>query len=183
MLSETSFQLNQLLINLQSIATIQGGKDKLEMSDLYVKPVIQDVVALYKPLAERKKISITSDLDKEIIVCINPDVLKTVLRNVLNNAIKYSHEGKEVKILCMEEGGFILISVEDEGIGMDEETRQNILKGNYLSSKPGTGSEKGSGLGLAICIDLLQMNKGELDIDIKDRQGTRVILKILKANA
>ena len=183
MLSETSFQLNQLLINLQSIATIQGGKEKLEMSDLYVKPVIQDVVALYKPLAERKNISITSELDKEIIACINPDVLKTVLRNVLNNAIKYSHAGKEVKILSREDGDFIFISVEDEGIGMDEETRQNILKGNYLSSKPGTGSEKGSGLGLAICIDLLQMNKGELDIDSKSGQGTRVILKILKANA
>ena len=183
MLSETSFQLNQLLINLQSIATIQGGKEKLEMSDLYVKPVIQDVVALYKPLAERKNISITSELDKETIACINPDVLKTVLRNVLNNAIKYSHAGKEVKILSREDGDFIFISVEDEGIGMDEETRQNILKGNYLSSKPGTGSEKGSGLGLAICIDLLQMNKGELDIDSKSGQGTRVILKILKANA
>ncbi|MEE4215966.1 MAG: ATP-binding protein, partial [Bacteroidales bacterium] len=131
---------------------------------------------------ERKKIKITSNLDKEIIASINPDVLKTVLRNVLNNAIKYSHAGREVKIKAREEEDLVYITVEDEGIGMDDETRLNILKGNYLSSKPGTGSEKGSGLGLAICIDLLQMNKGELDIDNKDREGTCVILKILKAN-
>jgi len=183
MLSETSFQLNQLLINLQSIATIQGGKEKLEMSELNIKPVILNVIALYKPLAERKNIDITYGQEKEITASINPDVLRTVLRNVLNNAIKYSHEGKEVRIKTWEEENFVFITVEDEGIGMDEEIRKNILKGNYLSSKPGTGSEKGSGLGLAICIDLLQMNKGEFDIDSKDRQGTRIILKILRADA
>jgi signal transduction histidine kinase len=50
-------------------------------------------------------------------------------------------------------------------------------------SRPGTGSEKGSGLGLAICIDLLQMNKGELDIDSSKESGTTVIMKIMKAGA
>jgi len=183
MLSETSFQLNQLLINLQSIATIQAGKDKLEMSELPVIPVIHDVVALYKPLAERKKIRISTNYDKDFTALINPDVLKTVMRNVLNNAIKYSHTGEEVRINAYEKNDFIYISVEDDGVGMDDEIRKNILKGNYLMSKPGTGSEKGSGLGLAICIDLLEMNKGELEIDNSREKGTSVILKIMKANA
>ncbi|MDT8401066.1 MAG: tetratricopeptide repeat-containing sensor histidine kinase [Bacteroidales bacterium] len=183
MLSETSFQLNQLLINLQSIATIQAGKDKLEMSEINVIPVIHDVLALYRPLAERKKINITANCDKDLTARINPDVLKTVMRNVLNNAIKYSHTGEEVRINVYEEDNLIYISVEDDGVGMDNEVRRNILKGNYLMSKPGTGSEKGSGLGLAICIDLLRMNKGELEIDNRSEQGTGVILKIMKADA
>jgi len=183
MLSETSFQLNQLLINLQSIATIQGGKDKLEMCDVHITPVIHDVVALYKPLAERKKINIKTNCDNNLYACINPDVLKTVMRNILNNAIKYSHTGEEVRIYAIEKHEHIYISVEDDGVGMDEEIRKNILKGNYLMSRPGTGSEKGSGLGLAICIDLLQMNKGELDIDSSKESGTTVIMKIMKAGA
>ncbi len=183
MLSETSFQLNQLLINLQSIATIQGGKDKLEMCNVHLTPVIHDVVALYKPLAERKKINIKTNLDTELNACVNPDVLKTVMRNILNNAIKYSHTGEEVRIYAGEKHDHIYISVEDDGVGMDEEIRKNILKGNYLLSRPGTGSEKGSGLGLAICIDLLQMNKGDLDIDNSREYGTTVIMKIMKAGA
>jgi len=68
-------------------------------------------------------------------------------------------------------------------VGMSNEIRDSILKGNYLISKPGTVSEKGSGLGLTICIDLLKMNKGELDIDNSREHGITVILKIPKPDA
>ena len=66
---------------------------------------------------------------------------------------------------------------------MDEEVRNSVLQGNYLMSKPGTGSEKGSGLGLTICIDLMEMNKAQLDIDNSRENGTTIILKIPKADA
>ncbi|MBN1387201.1 MAG: hypothetical protein JW965_02065 [Bacteroidales bacterium] len=183
MLSETSFQLNQLLINLKSIATIQEGKDKLVISEVRVKNIVDDVAILYKPLAERKNINVKTGVDNKITAMINPDVLKSVMRNVLNNAIKYSNTGGEIRINAWDDKEFINITIEDDGIGMDEEVRNSVLQGNYLMSKPGTGSEKGSGLGLTICIDLLQMNKGELDIDNSRENGTTIILKIPKANA
>lgn len=183
MLSETSFQLNQLLINLQSIATIQEGEDKLEITEVNIKKIVNDVVALYKPLAERKTINIKAGIDNKVKAFINPDVLKSVMRNVLNNAIKYSNNDGEIRIKVNDSNGFINIAVEDDGIGMDDEIRNRVLQGNYLMSKPGTGSEKGSGLGLTICIDLLEMNHGELDIDNSRENGTTIILKIPKANA
>lgn len=183
MLNETSFQLNQLLINLKSIATIQEGKDKLEISQLPIKKIINDAVTLYKPLAEKKKIRVKTNIKSKTRALINADVLKSVMRNLLNNAIKYSNTGGEIRINSTESNGFIHITVEDDGVGMDEEIRQSVLQGNYLMSKPGTGSEKGSGLGLTICIDLLEMNKGELDIDNSREKGTTIILKIPKANA
>ncbi|MEA1886318.1 MAG: HAMP domain-containing sensor histidine kinase, partial [Bacteroidota bacterium] len=183
MLNETSFQLNQLLINLKSIATIQEGKDKLEISKLQIKKIINDVVTLYKHLAERKKIRVKTSIDSKTRALINADVLKSVMRNLLNNAIKYSNTGGEIRINATDSNDFIHITVEDDGVGMDEGIRQSVLGGNYLMSKPGTGSEKGSGLGLTICIDLLEMNKGELDIDNSRENGTTIILKIPKANA
>ena len=183
MLSETSFQLNQLLINLKSIATIQEGKDKLEISEVRIKNIVDDVVVLYKPLAERKNINVKTGVDDKITALINPDILKSVMRNVLNNAIKYSNTGGEIRINAHDNKEFVNITVEDDGIGMDEEVRNSVLQGNYLMSKPGTGSEKGSGLGLTICIDLLEMNKAELDIDNSRKNGTTIILKIPKANA
>ena len=183
MLSETSFQLNQLLINLKSIATIQEGKDKLEISEVKIKNIVNNVVVLYKPLAERKKIHVKTNIDNKLTALINPDVLKSVMRNVLNNAIKYSNTGGEIRINADESNDYVNIAVEDDGIGMDEETRESVLQGNYLMSTPGTGSEKGSGLGLTICIDLLEMNNGELDIDNSRENGTTLILKIPTANA
>ena len=183
MLGETSFQLNQLLINLKSIATIQEGKDKLEISKVRIKNIVDDVVVLYKPLAERKNINVKTGVNSRITAMINPDVLKSVMRNVLNNAIKYSNTGGEIRINAKDNEEFVIITIEDDGIGMDEEVRNSVLQGNYLMSKPGTGSEKGSGLGLTICIDLLEMNKGELDIDNNRENGTTLILKIPKADA
>ncbi len=183
MLSETSFQLNQLLINLKSIATIQEGKDKLEISEVQIRNIVDDVVVLYKPLAERKNINVKTGVDNKITALINPDILKSVMRNVLNNAIKYSNTGGEIRINAHDNKEFVNITVEDDGIGMDEDVRNSVLQGNYLMSKPGTGSEKGSGLGLTICIDLLEMNKAQLDIDNSRENGTTIILKIPKADA
>ncbi len=183
MLSETSFQLNQLLINLKSIATIQEGKDKLEISEVQIRNIVDDVVVLYKPLAERKNINVKTGVDNKITALINPDILKSVMRNVLNNAIKYSNTGGEIRINAHDNKEFVNITIEDDGIGMDEDVRNSVLQGNYLMSKPGTGSEKGSGLGLTICIDLLEMNKAQLDIDNSRENGTTIILKIPKADA
>ncbi|MBS0010057.1 MAG: tetratricopeptide repeat-containing sensor histidine kinase [Bacteroidales bacterium] len=183
MLSETSFQMSQLLINLQSIATIQEGKDKLQTSRLKVKTIVDQVVSLYRPIAEKKEISIVSSIDSEISALINPDVLRSAIRNILNNAIKYSKPGGEIRIKAGGDKDFVTIAVEDDGVGMDDEVRESVLKGNYLMSNPGTGSEKGSGLGLTICIDLLQMNQGELDIDNSRKKGTTIIIKIPGANA
>ncbi|MDZ7738583.1 MAG: HAMP domain-containing sensor histidine kinase [Bacteroidales bacterium] len=161
MLGETAFQLNQILINLQSIATIQKGVDKLEISENIIKDSVEKVVTLYKPLAEKKKINIITTIDKRIKANINNDVIQSVLRNVLNNAIKFSHTGGEIRIRANNGTETINIMIEDDGTGISEEIKSSILNGSYLISEPGTVKEKGSGLGLSICIDLLEMNNGK----------------------
>ncbi len=178
MLGETAFQLNQILINLQSIATIQKGVDKLELSENIIKDSVEKVVALYKPLAEKKKINIITNIDKSIKANINEDVIQSVLRNILNNAIKFSHTGGEIRIRAKADAETINIMIEDDGTGMSEEIKSSIINGNYLISKPGTIKEKGSGLGLSICVDLLEMNNGKLEIDNCRTKGTTIILKI-----
>ncbi|MFO7755302.1 MAG: tetratricopeptide repeat-containing sensor histidine kinase [Bacteroidales bacterium] len=183
MLGETAFQLNQILINLQSIATIQKGREKLEISSNKVESIVNKVVALYKPIAEKKRIKISTEVDKSLKAYINSDIMQSVIRNVLHNAIKFSNMGGEIRIRADAEPGIIIIRVEDDGTGMTGEVKSNILSGNYLVSAPGTGMEKGSGLGLSICIDLLKMNNGELDIDNSREKGTTIILKIPRADA
>lgn len=183
MLEETAFQLNQILINLQSIATIQKGADKLEVSENIIKDSVEKAVSLYSPLAKKKKIRIITNIDKGIKAYINKDVIQSVLRNILNNAIKFSHTGGVIRITAEAEAETIIIMIEDEGTGMSEEIKSDILNGNYMISKPGTVKEKGSGLGLSICIDLLEMNNGKLEIDNSRKNGTTIILEIPRADA
>lgn len=183
MLSETAFQLNQILINLQSIATIQKGRDKLDISVNQVKEKVNKVVALYKPLAEKKRIKISTDIDSSLKSRINSEILESVIRNTLNNAIKFSNMDDEIRIRADAEQETIVIRIEDDGQGMSKEVRSNVLNGNYLVSKTGTKMEKGSGLGLSICIDLLKMNNGRLEIDNSRKKGTTIIIIIPRAHA
>ncbi len=183
MLNQTAFQLNELLTNLQSIATIQEGKDNLKLSKINLKESVDKVVKLYYPLAQKKKLEIKTDMDNNMLALINPDILQSVLRNILNNAIKFSYEGAEIRIYSGREENIISLFIEDDGRGMSNQLRDNILTGNYLISEQGTGSEKGSGLGLTICIELLEMNESILEIDNSREKGITVILKIPEADA
>ncbi|MCF8223462.1 MAG: hypothetical protein K9J25_09970 [Bacteroidales bacterium] len=183
MLVETSLQLNQLLTNLQNISRIQEGKQKLHPESLNIADYVNEVIKMYKPLAERKNINIVCNIDKAEKVPINHDVLNSVLSNIINNAIKFSENDSEIRIKTYREEGFIKLSVEDDGKGMDDATKEKILAGSLISSTPGTGSEKGSGLGLTICIELLEMNNGKLEINNKRTRGSTVIMKIPADNA
>lgn len=183
MLVETSLQLNQLLTNLQNISRIHEGKHKLHPESLNIADYVNEVIKMYKPLAERKNINFLCNIDKAEKMPINHDVLNSVLSNIINNAIKFSENDSEIRIETYREEGFIKLSVEDDGKGMDDATKDKILGGSLISSTPGTGSEKGSGLGLTICIELLEMNNGKLEINNKRKRGTTVIIKIPADNA
>ncbi|MCD4770005.1 MAG: tetratricopeptide repeat-containing sensor histidine kinase [Bacteroidales bacterium] len=178
LLSDTSFQLNQLLVNLKNMAIVQDDSRKLESETFIVYPVINDIITLFKPSAKKKKIIIKSETDNDVSVYINPDLLRSVLRNLISNAVKFSNPGSSIDVQLKSNSNIVQISVTDYGIGMKEEIREKLLKRQYLMSATGTSNEKGSGLGLAICIELLEIGNGSLDIQSTVNKGTKITINI-----
>lgn len=91
------------------------------------------------------------------------DMLKTVVRNFMSNAIKFSPEGSNVEITMNEEGDYARISVHDHGVGIAPERIQNIFRKGETTY--GTGGEEGSGLGLQLCADFARKNGGDVEVE------------------
>ena len=101
-------------------------------------------------------------------------MISTVYRNLLQNAVKFSLRDSEVitKIEKDNEGGKIILSVSDSGIGIDEETQDALFTLGRAKTRPGTSKEKGSGLGLILCKELIKENGGELYFESQSGKGT-----------
>ena len=100
------------------------------------------------------------------------DMMKTVIRNLLSNALKFSREGSEVVLKMEEADGKAIVSVQDHGCGISEEGQKKLLHTDTHFSTFGTNNEEGSGLGLLLCQDFVLKNGGELWFISKEGEGS-----------
>ena len=175
-LADTAFQLNQLLVNLKSMAVVQDKTRPLESTRFNVNPVISEVVLLFAPVALKKKIKFKVDNKYDFNAFMNPEIFQSIIRNVVSNAVKFNNRGKEISIGVNNDEGLTRVAVTDQGIGMPEDIRSKLMNGEFLTSRPGTTSEWGSGLGLSICFELIAIYGGRIDIESKEGYGTTVTI-------
>lgn len=164
----------ELLYNLLNWAQVQTGRMpfKPEMFDL--SKVIDDEIDLLHPLLDNKNIEIETDLSSCAEVFGDHTMIAVVIRNLLNNAAKFTPKGGKISIkVSHDENGKWQITVSDNGIGMDDETKENIFKLDSKSSRVGTNGEPGSGLGLIVCKELLEKHNSKLSIDSEEGKGSR----------
>lgn len=98
-------------------------------------------------------------------------MVSLVIRNILSNAIKFTFEGGKIELYDSETEKHIILTIKDNGIGMDEETINRILNAGKYISKAGTNNEAGTVLGLLLCQDFLNMNNGKLVINSELEKG------------
>jgi signal transduction histidine kinase len=118
------------------------------------------------------------DVDPGLAARTDPDLLKVVLRNLISNAIKFTASGGSIAIsgrrACPAgdaEGGTSL-TVRDEGVGMDPETKAGLFIPGGSRSRSGTASEGGSGLGLVLCRDIAALHGGRIDVESETDAGS-----------
>ncbi|SHG33686.1 PAS domain S-box-containing protein [Fodinibius roseus] len=121
---------------------------------------------------EDKEISLKNQVPGALHVHADANMVKTILRNLVANGIKFSHPGGKVAVQAEKTGDSVRISVSDEGVGMDREAQEKIMDTNNNYTTSGTQGEKGSGLGLDLCIDFVEMHGGTLSVDSEPGQGS-----------
>jgi signal transduction histidine kinase len=128
-----------------------------------------------------KNINFDIDICKSIYVFADIDSIKIILRNVLDNAIKFSKEDGKIAIyIRSSEDEFHHLVIKDSGLGMKETTRIKLLKETLLLSKKENNEAFGSGLGLFLCKEVISKNDGQLDIESTIDVGTKIILMLPK---
>ncbi len=138
---------------------------------LPVKWIVQDELSLLRPHAAPKSVEIASSVDDSLRVFADPNMLRFVIRNLVLNALKFSHRGAAVDVRAEADASNVLISVIDRGTGMMPETAARLFKLGG-TSLPGTESEAGTGLGLVLCKEFLEKNNGLISFTTEPGKGT-----------
>ena len=162
--NKESEECHDLLDNLLKWTKSQTGRLNVVLQDLDLNDIVPGVVEIFEMIALTKKIKLVyAGTDGPLLVRADNDMLKTVVRNFMSNAIKFSPEGSNVEITMNEEGAFARISVHDHGVGIAPERIQNIFRKGETTY--GTGGEEGSGLGLQLCADFARKNGGDVEVE------------------
>jgi signal transduction histidine kinase len=122
--------------------------------------------------ANRKNIDITFENVENIIMPVDPDMIKTVVRNLLTNAIKFTWQNGKVKVFLYRKENSCIIEVADNGTGISPEKMNNLFKIDNSAKMKGTSQEPGSGLGLIICKELVERHEGYITAESNEGQGT-----------
>jgi len=175
-LTEESFVL---LDNLLKWTKSQTGRLNTVFQDnVEILPLIRGEVELSEVVAELKNIKIKLNGDTNAKVRIDQDMIKTVLRNLVSNAIKFSNPASEVNVNIAEEEGQLLISVVDHGEGISQENQDKLFKADSHFTSFGTDNEEGSGLGLLLCKEFVTRNGGKIWFESKEGEGSTFCFNI-----
>ena len=173
MANQTTEDVFSLLDNLLKWTKSQIGKLKVVYQEFNMVEVVESVSEIFTMVAGLKNIKIVQDMPVvPVVVRADIDMLKTVIRNLISNAIKFSNEGSEVLVSLTEEDGMAIVSVKDSGCGFDEENQKKLLHTDTHFSTFGTNNEEGSGLGLLLCQDFIVKNGGKLWFTSKKGEGS-----------
>lgn len=176
--NQTTEDVFSLLDNLLKWTKSQIGKLNVVYQDFDVSEVIDGVIEIFSSVASLKRIRIEEIKEGRLLVHGDIDMVKTIIRNLLSNAIKFSNEDTEIVVTARQEGDMVVISVQDHGCGIDEESQKKLLHTDTHYSTFGTNNEEGSGLGLLLCQDFADKNGGKLWFTSRVGQGSTFYFSI-----
>jgi signal transduction histidine kinase len=143
--------------------------------------IVQQIEYNYKPLLLDKSITFENAVSKNSFIFVDLDSLKIVLRNLLDNAIKFSPENGEINIYTVETNtDFCQLVIQDSGLGMTQNTINELLEDNELLAKKNNSEIIGTGLGMQLCKQMIKKNSGTLAIESELNKGTKMILSFPK---
>jgi len=184
-LQHFSKELRQLVERTMKMTDNLIAWAKVQMNDSVVHPelialknFLPEVCQLYEDIAGAKHLHLSYDIASDITVFSDKDQLSLIIRNLISNAIKYSHEGSTIAIGAFEENGKVNISVTDTGIGMNIETLESVFGEAPIQSTRGTSGESGTGLGLKLSREFAMVNGGTLSASSSPGKGTVFTLSL-----
>jgi signal transduction histidine kinase len=169
-----------LLENLLSWSISQIKKEEPRIEDVAVADVVEENFQFLKIHADKKNQVLINSVKKGSILQTDRQILTIVLRNLIQNAIKFTPKGGRVEVAFDSTEWVATIRVVDNGLGMTAEKIKTLFSISKNRSSSGTDKEKGSGLGLILCKELVEKANGMIDVESTPNKGTTFKLKFNK---
>jgi PAS domain S-box-containing protein len=161
-----------LLINLLSWAKNQTGQTIFNPENLDLRHIISEVIDFLISSARIKDITINHDMTEKIMIYADKNMLKTILQNLISNAVKFTRPGGNIKIYTISFSDHLEITVSDNGVGLSKKVIRNLLAHQTNTPSAGTFSETGSGLGLVICREFIEKHGGKIWVESRVGKGS-----------
>jgi signal transduction histidine kinase len=153
-------------------ARTQQGKIPFKPQILNFKDIFKDTLEILAPNANAKNITINYSATDEINVFADIDMIKTVLRNLVSNAIKFTNSGGSINIDAKQNSENVIISVYDNGIGVPPENLTKLFDISEVITTTGTAKETGTGLGLLLCKEFVEKHGGKIWVESEVGKGS-----------
>jgi len=170
-------ELKGMVNDLLDLSRIALGTISLQKETVSLCSFIIEVVRSLKHQAEVKGVSLTFSCDDTLNITVDPDRLKRILNNLLDNALKFTESGS-ISVVVTDRNDDVEVSVSDTGIGIPESEIPNIFDRFYRTSS--TEKTKGTGLGLAIVKSLVELHGGEIGVESEVKKGSRFYFNLPK---
>lgn len=171
-LQKTSKTVYELLENLLTWSRLQRGAIDYFPQEISLHRLATMTMTLFQANMEYKQIAIFNEIPPAAIAYADLDMINTVFRNLLSNALKFTPSGGVIRLAEREDDNQIETSITDTGIGMKPEEIENLFRIDVKFVRVGTSGEKGTGLGLVLCKELIAQNQGRLWVESEKGKGT-----------
>lgn len=182
LINQTSHNTFYMFDNLLMWAKAEGGSLKVEYSKLNLSELCSSVMDEVEIMARHKNVSLINNTDQEYEVRLDENIIRTVLRNIITNAIKFSYPGSHVAIDTVVNGNIEII-VTDMGKGISEEDLKNMWSRDSNMVSEGTAREIGTGTGLMLCKQLIERHGGNISVASKIDEGSSFKITLPNAKA
>ncbi|MFC2096182.1 sensor histidine kinase [Bacteroidota bacterium] len=174
--------VNDLLENLLLWAKSQRNEISFSPENISINTMINRNLQLFRTIADHKEISMNVKVTDNYDVMADKNMLMTVIRNIISNAIKYTPRGGSIDIQVEHETNFNKIIIKDSGIGFNEETASKIFDTKNFYTTSGTNNEAGSGLGLLLSKEFIELNGGKIWAESEPEKGATFYFTIPVSN-
>jgi PAS domain S-box-containing protein len=170
--ANSSKKTYELMENLLEWSSVQTGTIPFYPKKLTLLMLLKNLEELYTQNLKSKEITLKIDVGPEISVFADKKMIETILRNLISNAIKFTHPNGTVTVSSEPDSNFVVIKVIDTGVGIKTEKLSELFKVDKVQSTPGTAKETGTGLGLILCKELVEKQNGKIWVESKEDEGT-----------
>ena len=171
-------QMDSLINDLLILAKIESKEDKIQKSHINLYSIIQQIFEDLQHIAKEKEISLENQVEKNFSVFVDEKKFNILLKNLIENAIKYNKTGGFVKVYANKNGKYASITVEDTGIGIPKEAVPLIFERFYRVDKSRSRNEGGTGLGLSIVKHITEAHNGKVEVQSELGKGSKFTVKI-----
>jgi signal transduction histidine kinase len=162
-----------LLDNLLVWAVSQNKERNFRPIKINLYELLREEIENLKTLASQKQITLRQSVKPDLSVSADIQMVKTILRNLISNAIKYTNVNGEIIIDANEVKQYVEVAIKDNGVGISPEQQRKLFKIDAFHSTPGTHDERGTGLGLLLCKEFIELHGGNIRIESEAGKGSR----------